>query len=56
MDVLFVNDDELLEKYYDIWNKVSKSIKKEVHCEPVYNNKFLKIKIRCFGHEATDFH
>ena len=30
MDVLFIEDNELLEKYNNIWNKVSNSIKKEL--------------------------
>ena len=28
----FIGNDELLETYYDIWNKVSSSIKKELDC------------------------
>ena len=39
-------DDDLLKKYNDIWKKVSRSIKKELDCEPVYNKTFLKTKIR----------
>ena len=39
----FLNeDDELLIKYHDIWNKLSKSIKREFDSEPIYNKKFLK--------------
>ena len=36
--------DELLEKYNKIWDKVSNTIKKQFDSEPVYNEKYLKIK------------
>ena len=36
-------------------NKVSISIQKELDCELIYNKSFLKIKIRLYFDEATDF-
>ena len=36
--------DELLEKNNEIWEKLRNSIKKEFDSEPVYNEKYLKIK------------
>ena len=51
-----IKDDDLLETYNDIWNKISNSIKKELDCEPIYNKKFLKTKIRSYGKKGTDFH
>ena len=50
-----IEDDDLLEKYNTIWDKVSGDTKKEFDSEPVYN-KFLKAKIKFYGDEATDFH
>ena len=50
----FIQDDELLEKYNGVWNKVSNSIKED--CESVFNKKILKTKIRSYGDEATYFH
>ena len=50
----FIQDDELLEEYNGVWNKVSNSIKED--CESVFNKKFLKTKIRSYGDEATYFH
>ena len=38
-------DDELLEKYNTIWDRVSTDIKK-IDSEPVYNKVFLKAKIK----------
>ena len=40
-----IKDDELLEKYNEIWEKVKNSLKKEFYSEPVYNEKYLKINI-----------
>ena len=40
----FIEDDDFLEKYNTISDKVSADIKKEFDSEPVYKN-FLKIKI-----------
>ena len=36
-----IKDDELLEKYNEIWGKVNNRIKKEFDSEPVYNEKYL---------------
>ena len=41
-----IKDDELLEKYSGIWEKVKNSIKKEFDSEPLYNEKYLKAKIK----------
>ena len=40
-----IEDDDLLEKYNTIWDKVSVDIKKEFDDEPVYNKEYLKTKI-----------
>ena len=41
-----IKDDELLEKYHKIWNKLSNSIKKGCDSEPVYNENYLKTKTK----------
>ena len=43
-----IKDNEILEKYYEIWGKV-KNIKKEFDSEPVYNEKYPKAKIKSFN-------
>ena len=50
-----IKDDDLLEKYNTIWDKVIADIKKEFDSEPVYNKEFLKTKIKSHGDEVTDF-
>ena len=51
-----IKDDGLLEKYNTVWNKVSADIKKEFDSEPVYNEHFLKTKIKSHDNEAADFY
>ena len=51
-----IEDDDLLEKYNTIWDKVSANIKKEFDSDPVYNKEFLKTKIKYHGDEVTDFY
>ena len=51
-----IEDDDLLEKYNTIWDKVSADIKKGFDSEPVYNEEYLKIKIKSYDDEVTDFY
>ena len=54
---ILIKDDELLEKYNEIWEKVKNSLKKEFDSEPVYNEKYLKAKTKsCNGKINTNFH
>ena len=41
-----VKDEDLLEKYDTIWDKVSADIKKEFDSEPVYKKNVLITKIK----------
>ena len=49
-----IEDDDLLEKYNTIWDKISADIK--IDSEPVYNKEFVKIQIKSHGDEVTDFY
>ena len=51
-----IEDDDLLEKYNTIWDKVSADIKKEFDREPVYSKNYLKTKRKSHGDEVTDFY
>ena len=52
-----MKDGELLQKYNEIWEKVKNSLKKEFDSEPVYNEKYLKAKIKSYnGKINTNFH
>ena len=41
-----IEDDDFLEKYNTIWDKVSADLKKEFDSKSVYNKKYLKTKIK----------
>ena len=50
-------DDELLKKYNKVWKKVKNTINKEFNSKPVYNEKYLKGKIKSYnGKINTNFH
>ena len=52
-----IKDDELLEKYNEIWEKVKDSLKIEFDIKPVYNQKYLRAKIKpCNGKINTNLH
>ena len=52
----FLLDNDLLEKYNTIWNKVSADIEKKINSKPVYNKNYLKVKIKSYGNKVTDFY
>ena len=51
-----IEGDDLLKKNDTIWDKFSTDNKKEFDNEPIYNKKFLEIKIKSDDDEAADFH
>ena len=50
-----IEDNDLLEKYNTIWDKVRADIKKEIDSEPVYNTNYLKAKLKSHGDKVTDY-
>ena len=48
-----IKDDEVLEKYNKISDKGSNSIKKGFDSEPVYNEKYLKTKIKSYENKIS---
>ena len=50
-----IEEDELLEKYNTIWDKVSTDIKKEFNSKPFYNKNYLKTKIKYHDGKVTVF-
>ena len=51
-----IQNDDVLEKYNTIWDKVNTGMKKEFDSEPVYNKEFLNTKLKSHGDEVTDFY
>ena len=44
-----IKDDESSEKYHEIWEKVKISLKNEFDSEPIYNEKYLKAKVKSYN-------
>ena len=52
-----IKDDELSEKYNDIWEKIKDSPKTEFGSKPVYHSEYLKAKIKFYNRKInTNFH
>ena len=52
-----IKDDELLEQYNEIWEKLKNSLEKELGSNPIYNEKYLKAKIKSYnGKINANFH
>ena len=52
-----IKNDELLEKYKKIWDKVSNNIKEGFENKPVCNEKSLKTKIKSYDRKInTNLH
>ena len=47
-----VKDEKILKKYLKIYNKIESLIKKELNSEPVYNDKYIKTKIKIYNDKA----
>ena len=50
---LFIKDNDLLEKYNEIWEKVKNNMKNELDSEPVYNKKYMTIKIKSYNEKIN---
>ena len=52
-----IDNNEFLERYTKIWEKISDLIDKKIGSDPVYNNKYINTKIRsCNNDIITNFH
>ena len=51
------DNNEFLERYAKIWEKMSDLINKKFASDPVYNNKYINTKIRSYNNDIkTNFH
>ena len=50
-----IKNDELLEKYNKVWDKVGNIIKKGFDSEPVYNEKHVKNKIKFYQEKVNTY-
>ena len=53
---LSIKNNEVWEKYEDIWNVIKNKLNIKFHSQPIYENKYLKTKVREFdGNIKTNF-
>ena len=45
---LLIKNSEVWEKYEDIWNVIKNKLNIKFHSQPIYENKYLKVKVRKF--------
>ena len=44
-----VKDDDVLDKYNEIWDKIKMDLNKKLHSMPVHDEKYIKAKVREFN-------
>ena len=44
-----IKNSEVWEKYEEIWNVIKNKRNIKFHSQPIYENKYLKVKVRVFG-------
>ena len=51
-----IKDDNVLDKYNEIWDKIKETLNIKFHSMPVYDEKYIKAKVREFnGASTTNF-
>ena len=51
----FIKNDEVWQKYGDIWNLIRNKLNIKFHSEPIYGNKYLKAKVREFDGDIKTY-
>ena len=46
MSFLIIKDDEVLNKYNEIWDNIKETLSIKFHRKPVYEQKYLRAKVR----------
>ena len=41
-----IEDESVYLKYTEIWNKIKKSLNKKFHSQPIYDDKYIKTKVK----------
>ena len=44
-----IKDDDVLDKYNEIWEKIKETLNTKFHNMPVYEQKYMKAKVREFN-------
>ena len=52
----FTNNNEFLERYTEVWEKISYLVNKKFDSDPIYKNKYINTKIRSYNNDIkTNF-
>ena len=49
--LFFTNNNEFLERYTAVWEKISDLVSKKSDSDPIYNNKYINTKIRSYNND-----
>ena len=49
----FTDNDEFLERYTAIWEKISDLVNKKFDSDPIYNNKYINTKIKSYNNDIN---
>ena len=44
-----IEDQSVYLKYTEIWNKIKKSLNTRLHSQPIYDDKYIKTKVKAFS-------
>ena len=44
-----IEDESVYLKYTEIWNKIKKSLNAKFHSQPIYDDKYIKTKVKTFS-------
>ena len=44
-----IEDDDIFLKYNEIWNKIKKTLHIKFHSQPIYDEKYIKMKVKTFN-------
>ena len=47
--LFIVKDDKVLVEYSESWNNLKEVTSKKLHSEPIYNDKYIKTKVKTFN-------
>ena len=50
-----IEDESVYLKYTEIWNKIKKSLNARFHSHPIYDDKYIKTKVKTFSSMVNTF-
>ena len=50
-----IEDQSVYLKYTEVWNKIKKSLGIKFHCQPIYDDKYIKTKVKAFSSMINTF-